>query len=284
MNLPVLRTLAKAVFGTAIALHLAASPLGYVGRAHAAPTSSLPAPYVSRALDAVLIPIDAGVRKEFELGPKQRGVLVLAVQPDGVAARSGIEAGDVIAEVKGKKIKEPIELETVVYYWINHNQSDFVFGTFRAGQVSIARATVDLAHYSAAIDLSTVASWTAVTSFAAFSYSEFYSEYSEEITTSYEESETRIEETASSDDYAEGASSDEAAAEQDTDGDGIDNAEDTDDDGDGIADVDDTDDDGDGVEDADDGEGDDADSGADADDADDSGDNDGGDADDGDDA
>ncbi|TIP12112.1 hypothetical protein [Mesorhizobium sp.] len=41
----------------------------------------LPTPYVSRALDAVLIPINHASRHRYQIPPKLRGVYVLAVAP-----------------------------------------------------------------------------------------------------------------------------------------------------------------------------------------------------------
>ena len=112
------QTLALPVFLSLIALSV---PFGAM-----AANAALPSPYVSHALDAVLIPINADVRTAFALDADQAGVLVLAVQPGGIAEANGIEPGDVIEIVKGHKISEPIQLDEVVYYWLTANDFDFV--------------------------------------------------------------------------------------------------------------------------------------------------------------
>ena len=98
----------------------------------------LPAPYISKALDATLIPINADVRKAFGLKKKQTGVLVLAVMPNGKADKNGIKAGDVISKVKnakasggskskGKKVKSPKKLDAAVKAMIKQGKTDFLF-------------------------------------------------------------------------------------------------------------------------------------------------------------
>ena len=158
----------------------------------------LPAPYISRALDAVLIPINADVIDMFALYPEDTGVLVLAVQDGGVAAANGIEPGDVISFVSGHAIYEPIDLDTLVYYWISTGVYDFYFDGYRGDGAMTYDSTISYDSYMEVIEVSSVETWSSYTS-ESFSYSEFYAEYSSEISESYESSETTIEETASSD-------------------------------------------------------------------------------------
>lgn len=163
--------------------------------------TQLPAPYVSRALDAVLMPIDGKVRRAFNLSPKADGVYVVSVQPGGVAAKNDIRPGDVISRVKGKDVVKPIDLDTAVYYWIKHGTTDFVFDGYRGQTIYHPRSSITLALFDAAIDLATIATWGSV-SYSGFSYSSYYSEYSVSITESYSSSETTIETTASSESYS----------------------------------------------------------------------------------
>ena len=248
--------LVKSLVLLAAAAHLAAGPLTYATPSFALTGNvTLPQPYVSRAFDAVLLPIDSNVRAVFALNAADQGVLVLAVEPGGVADSQGIVPGDVLYEIRGHKIVSPIELDEVAYYWINQGIFDFGFDYYRAGVLATASALITLELYEAVIDISTVSSWEAWSVETSFSYEEFYAEYSEELTESYESSETIIEETATSEEFAEEITSeDEADAADDTDADddGVDDAEDTDDDGDGVGDAEDTDDDGEGVDDSDD--------------------------------
>ena len=67
----------------------------------------LPKPYVSPALDAVLLPITAEVRKEFKLGKKAAGLVIVSVDPGGVGELYGLEPGEVITELddKGARIQ-----------------------------------------------------------------------------------------------------------------------------------------------------------------------------------
>ncbi len=237
----------SAAFGIAVAMHLAVLPLSLSTSALAA-NATLPGPYVSRALDAVLIPIDASVRSAFGLGEKETGALVLAVEPGGVADSYGIEPGDVISQIKGHKIVEPIDVDTIVYYWIHAGAFDFVFDYYRGGQVYNAYADITLELYETTIDLTTISSWSSTT-VESFNYEEYTAEYSEEITTTYESSETTIEETVTSEAFTSEVTEEATSEDGDFDGDGTVDAEDTDDDNDGVADAEDGDDNGDGIDD-----------------------------------
>lgn len=260
---------AKVLVLAAAATHLAVAPLAYSTSAYALTGDvTLPSPYVSRALDAVLLPIDDTVRDTFALDPADQGVLVLATEPGGVADSLGLEPGDVISSVHGHKITDPIELDEVVYYWILQGDFDFAFDFYRAGVLSNASWVITLELYEAAVDMTSVASWTSWSVETSFSYEEFYEEYSVELTESYESSETLIEETVTSEEFSDEISSEESEdiTDEDSDGDGIMDSEDGDDDGDGIDDAGDGDDDGDGMDDADEGDddaGDDGDDGGD---------------------
>lgn len=208
----------------------------------------LPPPYVSRALDAVLLPIDAQVRKAFKLSPRDSGVLVLSVQPGGVADRQQIAAGDVIAQIRGKKIVKPIDVDTVVYYWIKKGDDGFLIDYYRNGAIRNTTTTITLELYMLAIDVAAIATWEFWSTETSFSYSEFYSEYSSEMTESYTSSETTVEETATSEDFQAEIAAGEKT--EDTDADGVPDAADPDDDNDGTPDGEDQDDDGDGQPDA----------------------------------
>jgi hypothetical protein len=198
----------KAVFSLAWALHLAAIPISYSTNAYALKGDvKLPKPYVSRAIEAVLLPINGTVRKEFKLKPHARGVLVLSVKPDGTGEKQGIKPGDVITKVHGQNIHKPIDVDTVVYYWAKAGKSDFRFDCYRDGKSYNSTGTITLSTYETAIDVVTVATWTSWSVATAFSYSEFYSEYSQEMTASYELSETTVEATASSEEFTSEANS-----------------------------------------------------------------------------
>ncbi|MER9136712.1 PDZ domain-containing protein [Mesorhizobium sp. M0830] len=198
----------KAVFSLAWALHLAAIPISYSTNAYALNGDvKLPKPYISRAIEAVLLPINGTVRKEFKLKPHAHGVLVLSVKPGGTGEKQGIKPGDVIAKVHGHKIYKPIDVDTVVYHWAKAGKSDFRFDCYRDGKSYNSNGTITLSSYETAVDVVTVATWTSWSVATAFSYSEFYSEYSQEMTATYESSETTVEATASSEEFTSEANS-----------------------------------------------------------------------------
>jgi serine protease Do len=45
------------------------------------------------------------------LGPKTEGVVVTEVDPEGIAAERGLQAGDVILEVAGDSVSQPSEVK-----------------------------------------------------------------------------------------------------------------------------------------------------------------------------
>lgn len=181
----------------------------------AASAADLPAPYVSRALDAVLIPIDDAVRGAFGLAGDESGVLVLAVQEGGVASAAGVAPGDIIAMVHGRAVAEPITLDEIVYYWINQGSFDFGFDGWRSGAAQTYTTTITMDAYMEVIDVTTVESWSSYSS-ESFSYSEYTTEYSSEISSSYESSESIIEETASSSEFATEETTTEETTTEDT--------------------------------------------------------------------
>lgn len=209
----------------------------------------LPAPAVSKALDAVLMPINKAVIKAFKLGSKERGLLVIAVQPNGVAARQGIKAGDVLAEVGGRRVRKPIDVDVAVRRGLKNGNTSYSFGLNRGGAVVAVAAVITLALYEEAIQVSEISSWESWSVSTSFSYSEFVSDYSSTIETSYESEESVVTEALTQ----EESGSEESAlgATADTDGDGTPDAGDEDDDNDGTPDAADTDDDNDGTADAD---------------------------------
>ncbi|MGX9117793.1 hypothetical protein ACWTU6_14065 [Mesorhizobium sp. BHbsci] len=95
----------------------------------------LPTPYVSRALDAVLIPINHASRHRYQIPPKLRGVYVLAVAPHGVAAREGIRPGDVLATVRRQPISTPADVDRLVWAALAVSVTDFLFGVNRGPDV-----------------------------------------------------------------------------------------------------------------------------------------------------
>ena len=202
--------------------------------------STLPKPYVSRALKATVMPIDDAVRKQFKLAPSAKGVIVVSTQPGGIAAKSQIKPGDILEKIKGRPIEKPVDIDATVKYWGKKGQNDFRFDAYRDGREYHPHSHITLDVLSAAIDIATVGAWLAWGS-PYWSYSSYYSSYSYYIVESYSYSETYIEETSSSSEYS---SSSEEYASEDSSQDASDGNDDTDGDGDTDSDSSDGDDGG----------------------------------------
>lgn len=197
----------------ALTLSLGLPVGGVFGPAPAQAATTLPAPYVSRALDAVLIPVDTSVTAAFGLAQGTTGVLVLATQPGGLAESAGILPGDVIDFVRQKPVTAPIELDELVYYWIVNGIFDFDFRGLRSGSDLVTETMITLESWETVIEITEVSSWTSY-SYESFSYEEYSVEYSEEIVSTYEESTTIIEETVTSEEFSQEMTSEEATSEE----------------------------------------------------------------------
>lgn len=183
-----------------LALSTTTAALG-LGVAPAAADIALPAPYVSRALDAVLLPIDEDVRATFGLAGDDEGVLVLATEPGGVADAADIVPGDVIHMIGGQEVASPIEVDEIVLYWILEGIVDFDLGVYRDGGYVEVISTISEEIYWEVIEITTIETWSSWEMETSFSYEEFYAEYAEEMIESYEYSEAVIEETVTSEDF-----------------------------------------------------------------------------------
>ena len=180
-----------------------------------AAATELPAPYVSRSLEAVLMPVNDEVRTRFGFSPSVKGVLVVSVQPGGTADRQHVEPGDIISSIHGRAVSDPIDLDKLVYYWLHKGENRFPIHYRHDGKPMKSSATITQESYAAAIVIAEVATWTAWTGAASFNYSEYYEEYASEITESYESSETTIEEAASSEEFSSENETESSSEEQD---------------------------------------------------------------------
>lgn len=228
----------KAMFAMLSVLH-AAHPLAAappVAKSTAA-NETLPEPYVSRALKATVMPINGVVRTRFKLAPTAKGVIVVAVQPGGIADKSKIKPGDILEKIKGRPIEKPVDIDATVKYWGKKGEKEFRFDAYRDGRAYNPRADITLAVLDAALDVALVGSWLAWGS-PYWSWGSYYGGYSGYLVESYAYSETYIEETYTSTEYAEtsntyakeDAADDDRDGPDDTDGDG-DTDSDSDDDG-----------------------------------------------------
>ena len=235
------RIIGRSVRFMAVAIALGGALLAQA--AQAAP-HKLPEPYMSKALEALVMPVEPSVRSLFKLGVKEEGMLVLAVKPGGNAARQGIQAGDVIGHVKGRGIKKPSELDAIFYYFLKKGGTGFPIAYNRGGKPAVNHYRINLTQYQTVLDPASVGSWTSSSSFTSFfNFQQFVVEFATELAASYVNSQSQIDQMVSSQEFSSSFTADHI----DTDGDGIVDSADNDDDGDGVPDARDHDEDGDGV-------------------------------------
>jgi hypothetical protein len=171
----------------------------------AAAQEALPAPYLSHALDALLLPVDDSVRAAFGLLPEEAGVLVLAIAPGGLADSAGLIPGDVLSHVQGEAILTPADLDGLIWAWLQQGLTGFTFDGARAGTVLATDVVITLEAWEETVEIAEISTWTSVEDFA---YAEYSAEYSEEISASYAEesfeatSETLSDETVVEDEAA----------------------------------------------------------------------------------
>jgi len=120
---------------------------------------ALPAPYISRALDAVLMPINGAVAGAFGLRPDERGVLVLAVQPGGVANSYGIVPGDVLYQLAGKRIRDPRHLDVLVLRDLRRGGQAFPFDLYRGGAVYVVETLITVEYYEEVFYFEEISTW-----------------------------------------------------------------------------------------------------------------------------
>lgn len=166
--------------------------------AKAAKKSTLPKPYVSKALRAVLMPVTKEVARKFRLAKGATGVMVVSVKPDGLGKLAGLKPGDVISTILGRQVKKPSDVDTIIAYFLNEGTQDYMIGGMRKnGRTYRAATVITPAYFYEPFDVYAISSWSSF-SYETYSYSEYVSYYSEQIYTSYERSESYIQETITS--------------------------------------------------------------------------------------
>lgn len=198
----------------------------------------LPAPYVSRALDAVLIPINHASRHRYQIPPKLRGVYVLAVSPRGVAAREGIRPGDVLATVRHRPISTPADVDRLVWAALAGSVTNFLFGVNRGPDVVEVNTNITVNNFNTNVSINNISQWTSVDN--RQEWTQIVDEYDDEMganldDTSYREDDSqpgddRTDADASPPDADDNSSDDQNDNSDSTDGDDDKNSTDTDDD------------------------------------------------------
>ncbi len=157
--------------------------------------STLPKPYVSKALKAVLMPVTKEVARKFRLAKGAKGVMVVSVKPDGIGKLAGLKPGDVISTILGRQVKKPSDVDTIIAYFLGGGTNDYnIGGTRKNGRTYRATTYITPTYFYEPVDVYTLSSWNSF-SYETYSYSEYVSYYSQDIYTSYERSETYIQET-----------------------------------------------------------------------------------------
>src|SRR3989338_1429278 len=161
---------------------------------------ALPEPYVSQALDVVLMPVTKEVRSKFKLGKKAAGAVVVSVQPGGIGELYGFEPGDVISQVDGKLIRRPVDVDSMVRYWLNKGNSYFTFDGTRKNRKKRAIVEIAAEVYQQPVALETVGRWRGYTS-QSFNYIEYYTYYEPRFYEIYEYSTYYVEQVIITETY-----------------------------------------------------------------------------------
>ncbi|MER8609678.1 PDZ domain-containing protein [Mesorhizobium sp. M0923] len=152
----------------------------------------LPKPYVSRALNAVLIPINHASRHRYQIPPKLRGVYVLAVAPHGVAARQGIRPGDVLATVRHQPISTPTDVDRLVWAALAVSATSFLFGVNRGTEVADVvevNTNITVNNFNTNISVNNISQWTSVDNHEE--WTQIVDQYDDEMETSLEDTSYR---------------------------------------------------------------------------------------------
>jgi hypothetical protein len=209
------RSLRSALLAAALALPVATAPS--LAPFPALAQTVLPSPYLSYALDALLMPIDDTVRATFGLAPEDSGVFVLATAPGGLAEGAGLLPGDVLDYVQGEEILSPEYLDSIIWNWLQLGITDYAFDGKRAGAALVTETVITIEYWEETVEIVEISSWSSY-SYEGFSYEEYSTEYSEEISVSYEQQSFEETEEQVTEDTAEEAIEedviDEASAEE----------------------------------------------------------------------
>jgi hypothetical protein len=153
----------------------------------------LPKPYVSRALDAVLIPINHASRHRYQIPPKLRGVYVLAVAPHGIAAREGIRPGDVLATVRHQPISTPADVDRLVWAALAVSVTDFLFGVNRGPHAVDVNTNITVNNFNTNISIDNISQWTSVDDHQE--WTQIVDQYDDEMKTSLSDTSYREEDS-----------------------------------------------------------------------------------------
>src|SRR5690606_38871799 len=153
----------------------------------------LPRPYVSRALDAVLVPINNASRLRYNIPRSMHGVYVLAVDPHGIAAHQGIRPGDVLSTVRDHPIYLPADVDSLVWAALAVSVTDFLFGVSRGGTIIDVNTNITVNNFNQTINVNNISNWTSIEN--EQDWTQFVDQYNTDISNSI--TDTSYEDTAS---------------------------------------------------------------------------------------
>lgn len=172
-------------------------------------TATMPEPYVSSALDAVLIPVTKSVVQQFKLPKTASGAVVVSVQPGGVGDLYGFEPGEVISSVAGKQIRRPVDIDTLTRYWMGEGDVYFTMDGTRKGRPKRTIVYLEPDDFQRTIPVQEIPRWR---SYEApwFNFNRWYQPYSYQIVEIYDYSVYYIEEVVVTDVYITSVQSEES--------------------------------------------------------------------------
>lgn len=128
--------------------------------------------------------------------------MIVSMQPDGVAKDAGFLPGDVITKINGMTITDLVTLDEIAFFAVDEDVTEFTADGFRYGKENTITYTITWEAAFKPPDFASIATWTFY-DFDGFDYDGFYSEYSVELTESYELSETIVEDYSVTEEGAE---------------------------------------------------------------------------------
>ena len=171
--------------------------------------ATMPEPYVSSALDAVLMPVTKSVVQQFKLPKNASGAVVVSVQPGGVGDTYGFEPGEVISTVAGKQIRRPVDVDTLTRYWMGEGDVYFWIDGTRKGRPKRTIVYLEPEDFQRTLPVQEIPRWR---SYEApwFNFYSWYQPYSYQIVEIYDYSVYYIEEVVVTDVYITSVQSEES--------------------------------------------------------------------------
>ena len=141
------------------------------------PYGTLPEPYVSPTLDAVMMPITREVVAQFALPKSASGAVIVSVEPGGIADIYGFEPGEVLSAVEGKWVRHPVDIDSIMVYWHQNGSNYFHFEGSRHGRYKTSIVYLESDDFETPPSYQKVASWRGYET-QRFRYIDWYSPHS----------------------------------------------------------------------------------------------------------